>query len=176
MESLPMPHHVERRDIISPRVLVPKLLVWICRMKRWASCIPTHSLEHNWAQPLGRLNPSPYPTTKLKTINSELLSNTDSECGGGMLNLPQRTLSAKLSVNEHGKSNKCWEQGWSNKLSSQNCWTSTKQRSGEVQRLRAGVGQQANLPKWGKWWISSWSHGTDGNTQNWIDPPSWRRR
>jgi hypothetical protein len=30
---------------------------------------------------------------------------------------------------------------------------STQQRSREGQRLRMGVGIQANLPKQGKWWI-----------------------
>jgi hypothetical protein len=28
-----------------------------------------------------------------------------------------------------------------------------QQRLGDAQRLRAGVGQQASLPKQGKWWI-----------------------
>jgi hypothetical protein len=29
----------------------------------------------------------------------------------------------------------------------------TEQRLGEAQRLSMGVGQQANLPKWGRQWI-----------------------
>jgi hypothetical protein len=52
--------------------------------------------------------------------------------------------------------------GSGNKQTSQKKWTSTEQRSKEAQRLRAGVGQQANLSKWGKWWIPvliSWNRG-----------------
>jgi hypothetical protein len=40
--------------------------------------------------------------------------------------------------------------------------TSIQQRLGEVQRLRAEVGQQANLQKWGRWWITElnpWDRG-----------------
>jgi hypothetical protein len=39
---------------------------------------------------------------------------------------------------------------------------STKQRSGEVQRMRVGMGWQANLPKWGRWWVPElvlWDRG-----------------
>jgi hypothetical protein len=48
-----------------------------------------------------------------------------------------------------------------------------RQGRGKQQRLKVGVGQQANLPKWGRWcggsW--SWSPGPEDSTQNWTALP-----
>jgi hypothetical protein len=46
-----------------------------------------------------------------------------------------------------------WKWGWGDKPTSQRSWTSTEQRSGEAQKLRA----------------------TEGSTWNWIAPPFWGR-
>jgi hypothetical protein len=42
----------------------------------------------------------------------------------------------------------------------------TQQTSGKAQRLTAGVRQQANLPKQGRWWIPELISGTQGSIQN----------
>jgi hypothetical protein len=60
-----------------------------------------------------------------------------------------------------GKATKA-ESGSGGKPTSQRSQTSTEQRSREAQRLRVGVGQQASLPKQGRWWILelvSWDRG-----------------
>jgi hypothetical protein len=54
-------------------------------LTRWLYSYPQ---ENNPAQTLGRVSFTP---DKLKTINSELYSNTYIRVGGGILNLPCRT-------------------------------------------------------------------------------------
>jgi hypothetical protein len=81
-----------------------------------------------------------------------------------MVNLPWRTgLGAKA---EHGG-------GVTRQLP--RAATSTQQRFGKAQRLRVGVGWQANLPNQGRWWILELTSGAEGSIQNWIAPPCCRR-
>jgi hypothetical protein len=68
------------------------------------------------------------PIEKLKNINSELQSNTDSGGGGGTLNLTQR-----MGVDQGAKLSALNSQ-WANMYAKQ-------------QRLKAGSGWQANLPE-----------------------------
>jgi hypothetical protein len=53
--------------------------------------------------------------------------------------------------------------------------TSTKQKLRKAPRLRVWVGQQANLPKQGRWWIAELIYGTEKSIQRWIAPPCWGR-
>jgi hypothetical protein len=84
------------------------------------------------------------------TLSNKTKSNTD--CGGedGMLTCPRedgarsRSLSTKLSINEHRKRNKGWERRWGDKPTSQ-----------------SGAGGRSQ----------SCSRGTEGSIQNWISPP-----
>jgi hypothetical protein len=52
---------------------------------------------------------------------------------------------------------------------------STQQRLGKTQRLTAGVGWEAILPKQGRWWVLELISWTEGSIQNWIVPPCWGR-
>jgi hypothetical protein len=88
---------------------------------------------------------------------------------GWILNLPPRMgdgQGAKLSVPNSqwtnvGKAAKA--ESRSGTRSQTHRWaTSTQQKSEEAQRLRVELGQQANLPKQGMWWIPElilWDRG-----------------
>jgi hypothetical protein len=82
------------------------------------------------------------PTTKLKNINSELWSNTNSRGGGGMLNLPQRMKvgqEAKLSV-----PNSQW------------------MNASKAMKAESRTGATSQPPKSGQVWIpelTSWDRG-----------------
>jgi hypothetical protein len=52
-------------------------------------------------------------------------------------------------------------------------FSSTQLRSGKAQRLIAGMGWHANLPKQSRWWTLESISGTEGSIQNWIAPPCW---
>jgi hypothetical protein len=132
------------------------LLAWICIMNRWKSWpyktpLPPHPQEHNPVKLLGRIN---IFLTNLQSLNSKLYSNTVEvrvecwTCPWEQGWAKSWTLSAKLSVNN-------WNAGKSKKAKSRSGaksqhprWTTiTKQRSGEAQSLKAGMGQQDNLPE-----------------------------
>jgi hypothetical protein len=154
-----------------------------CRTNRWDSCttwlpypLPGNIIQHShWEDWI------PLPT-KLKSINSELYSNTNSGGGGGMLNLH-------------------WRIGVGQEVNSQ--WTN----AGKTTKLRVGVRRQAKLPEeplapsrdqerhkvWEQGWgnrptsqsgagvgLQDWSHGTEVSIQNRIASPwgvrTWTNR
>jgi hypothetical protein len=173
----------KKNRAISP---TSQLQCCLCETAEWTS---EHHAPHSTSLPPPRkiILCSPWadwtpPPAKLKTMNTELQSNTDRRGGGGILNLPQRTgmgQGAEFSaLNSHwtnvGKPSNAENGDRATNQSSRGA-VNTQLRSGKTQRLWVGLGQQDNVPKQGRWWILELISGIEGSIQNWIAPPCWGR-
>jgi hypothetical protein len=176
MESLPIPHHTEKKQShfslsASPKAICVKLQnVQVSIMHHaWLPYLPTRKSSTVPGQT------EYHPQAKLKNLNSGLQSNTDSGSGVGMLNLPRRTgveQGANLSAPNSQWSNMCAHKAAKAEIGSR---VTSQPPRGAAHTQPPGPsrdqkrhkdweqewGWHANLPSQGRRWIPELISGTE---------------